>query len=295
MADTRGFGIANIKKLLFSQKRIAEAVQKGIRLKDVDVVTSVDQDINDISKGTQTNDVKITLDSEEVVIGTGTNEIGNVKVSDGTDQVDVETLSDESHDIDGLKALLAAAALYARMDDDTVKPVLLDAVSHGLVITDFSHHETHEGDHYSFHYVDDDFDVADAIEFLIVTPNTTKWAHMVVSVQAELDTNVKLYEGATHTVAAAQTVYNRNRNSSNTNTTTVNTHNNDGADGTLIYENQFGLSVGGGAVGSSGGESRGDMEWILKQNEKYLLVVTSGTDNSSLSIRLSWYEHTSKN
>lgn len=55
----------------------------------VDVVTAPDIDINDISKGTQTNDVKVTLDSEAVVLDTGTAEIGNVKISDGTEQANV--------------------------------------------------------------------------------------------------------------------------------------------------------------------------------------------------------------
>jgi len=219
-----------------------------------------------------------------------------MKLWDGTNTAKVETLSAESHDLDGLNALAVAANIYGRMDDDTVKPISLDGVSHGVVTIDFSHHELHDGDHFTYTFIDADFDIADAKELLIVTPDTTKWAHMTFYIICGLDTNVKLYEGATHTVNAAQTAYNNNRNSSTVNTTTINTHNNDGADGTLIYETQFGLSIGVGAGSiNTGGESRGDSEWILKQNTKYLLVVTSGTDNSSLAIRLAWYEHTSKN
>lgn len=313
MPTNSGINIVELKKLINTNKRIADAL--NAQIKSVEVIASTDLDVNDISKGIQTNDVKITLDSEvvavdatgqgdvpitldgeAVVLTTGTAEIGNVKISDGTDQADVETMSDDDHDIDGLKALVVAGQLYGRIDADTVKPLRIDASTHSLQVVDNEHHEIHAGNHFTYTQVDADFDIADAVELLIVTPNTTKWAHMVIHVSAELDTNIKLYEGATHTVLAAQTVHNNNRNSATANTTTINTHNDDGADGTLIFEDQFGISTGGGAAGTfSGGVTRGDIEFVLKQNEKYLLVVTSGSDNSSLSIRLSWYEHTDKN
>lgn len=44
------------------------AANSGVDIGDVDVLTLPDVDINDISKGTQTNDVKITLDSEVVAV-----------------------------------------------------------------------------------------------------------------------------------------------------------------------------------------------------------------------------------
>ncbi len=174
--------------------------------------------------------------------------------------------------------------------------VRIDPSTSSLQVVDYEHHELHAGSHFTYSQIDADFDIADAVELLIVTPDTTKWAHMVVDVEAALDTNVKLYEGSTHTVDAAQTARNNNRNSETSNTTTINTHNNDGADGTLIFESQFGISTGGGANKLTGGGAvRGAQEWILKQDESYLLVVTSGSDNSSLSIKLSWYEHTDHN
>lgn len=190
------------------------------------------------------------------------------------------------------KKLRAAYGTGAGEDAD----VRIDASTSSLQTVDYEHHELHAGNHYTYTQVDSDFDIADAVELLIVTPNTTTWAHMVIDVEAELDTNVKFYEGATHTVAAAQTAYNNNRNSANTNTTTINTHNDDGADGTLIFESQFGINTGGGAnTVAGGGANRGSQEWVLDQNNKYLLVVTSGSDNSSMTIRLSWYEHADHN
>ena len=163
---------------------------------------------------------------------------------------------------------------------------------------DYAHHEVHSGSHFTYTYTDADFDIADAVEFLIVAPDTTRWPHMVIDVDAALDTIVQLYENtaaAGHTINAAQPVYNNNRNSATVNTTTVNTHNDDGADGTLIFASAFGISTGGGANKiTGGGATRGEQEWVLKQNYKYTLKVTSGTDDSSMSMKLSFYEHTDR-
>ncbi len=180
-------------------------------------------------------------------------------------------------------------AFHSTTEADNVR---MDAASGSLLVIGQAENLAHEGTHFTYSQVDADFDIADAVELLIVTPNSTKWAHMVFLVTAALDTTVGLYEDATHTILAAQTAYNNNRNSATANTTTINTHNNDGADGTLIWSEVFGISSGGGPgaiVG--GGASRGDSEWILKQNAKYLLKVTSGTDNSSMTLECLWYEH----
>ncbi len=187
------------------------------------------------------------------------------------------------------------AALKAYFSDTEADYVRMDASTHALECIDYEHHEVHGGSHFTYSQVDADFDIADAVELLIVVPDTAKWPHMIIDVEAALDTNVKLYEAATHTVLAAQTAFNNNRNSDATNTTTINTHNNDGADGNLIFESQFGVSTGTGVNKiTGGGGSRGSQEWILKQATKYLLVVTSGSDDSVLSIKLSFYEHTDK-
>lgn len=56
------------------------------------VTQSGNWDINDISKGTQTNDVKVTLDSEAVVLGAGTATVGKVRLVTATgDEVTDDT------------------------------------------------------------------------------------------------------------------------------------------------------------------------------------------------------------
>ncbi len=177
--------------------------------------------------------------------------------------------------------------------------VRMNGASGALLGITNAHHQVHEGNHFTYSQSDADFDIADAVELLIITPNTTKWAHMIFDIEAVLDTTVEIYENtaaAGHTVLAAQTAFNNNRNSGTSNTTTINTHNDDGADGTLIFKSVFGVSTGTGINHiTGGGAERAREEWILKQNSKYVLKITSGTDNSVMSLKLSWYEHTSIN
>jgi hypothetical protein len=221
----------------------------------------------------------------------------NMKIEDGdgTDLADVVTAADDDTDIDGLKGVVINGISYYRIDADTIKPARMDASTHSIQTIDYAQHEVHGGNHFTYSQVDADFDIADAVELLIVTPNTTKWAHMIFEVNAALDTNIVLTEGATHTVLAAQNVYNNNRNSATANTTTINTHNDDGANGTTIFTSQIGISTGVGISSiTGGGAARSETEWVLDQNNKYLLIVTSGSDNSVLSIKISWYEHIDK-
>lgn len=65
----------------------------GGTLADVDIVVGEQVDIGDISKGTQTNDVKVTLDSEAVVLGVGSAAIGKLAANTGVDIGDVDVTS----------------------------------------------------------------------------------------------------------------------------------------------------------------------------------------------------------
>lgn len=53
----------------------------------IDASGRITANINDISAGTQTNDVKVTLDGEAVVLGAGTAEIGKARITDGVDEL----------------------------------------------------------------------------------------------------------------------------------------------------------------------------------------------------------------
>jgi len=173
--------------------------------------------------------------------------------------------------------------------------VQLDASTNAMVVIPYEHHEVHDGTHFTYTRVDSDFDIADEIVLLIITPDTDVAAHVLFNLTAAFDTTVELWENTAalgHGSSGVLDVFNNNRNADTVNTTTINDSDGGGADGTLIFLSHFGISTGLGAnqvIG--GGSGRADEEWVLRRNSKYLFKVTSGTDNSSVSIKLSWYEH----
>lgn len=177
--------------------------------------------------------------------------------------------------------------MVGKISDTVTKVARLDAATHTMQTIDHTHHEVHGGSHFTFSAADGDLDAIEVMDYIVTTPDTTKWAHMVIRASGALHTRFELYEDTTHTTNAAQTAYNNNRNSATAATVTVHTSNDDGADGTMIFEDEFGVDTGGG-------DSRGDQEWVLKQNTKYLVRIDSLTDNNVVSLVLSWYEHTDK-
>ena len=169
-----------------------------------------------------------------------------------------------------------------------------DSETHSLIGITYEHHEVHSGSHYTF-TLDSTVDDADTLGVLIVTPNNTKWAHLVFDVTAALDTHVGLYEASTHTAAGERAAFNNDRNSTDTCTTEIFNWTRGVSDGTEIYTSHFGIDAGVGAGRVTGGGGvRGASEWILKQNTKYFFAIVSATATNIVSMKLSWYEHTNK-
>jgi hypothetical protein len=84
-------------------------------------------------------------------------------------------------------------------------------------------------------------------------------------------------------------ILNKNRNSSNTSgIATVSYDGTAATGGTLLLQEYLSDQR------QSGGENRGQDEWILKQNTTYA-VSLFGTANSPATLELHWYEHTNKN
>ena len=173
-------------------------------------------------------------------------------------------------------------------------PLQQDAATWALTGITYEHHEVHSGSHFTF-TLDSTVGDADTLGVLIVTPNTTKWAHMVFDVLGALDTQVKLFETSTHTAGGTRTSYNNNRNSATVNTTLVKNWTRGVSDGTQIFTSHFGIDAGVGAGRvTGGGGARGETEWVLKQNTTYFFAIISATASNIVSMRLSWYEHTDK-
>ena len=188
-------------------------------------------------------------------------------------------------------------APLSEIDTQTVNasgnPVGIDTATRAVIGIDYSHHEIHDGRHYTCIYTNSLGDgISDVL--LITTSNSTRWAHILYSFNGALDTFVEVYEGATNTAGAARLCVNNDRNSTNTALTSIN-DTTGSANGTKIFAVDFGTDAGLGVNKiAAGGSDRGDAEFILKQNEKYLIIISSRSAANKVSAKFTWYEHVNK-
>jgi len=167
----------------------------------------------------------------------------------------------------------------------------IDLVTHMLQAIDHAHHKAHEGAH--FFYTDSvAIDSGVSQDYLITAPDTAKWSHLGFEFDGTAITSLVLYEGADRDGTALQVIVNNNRNSATAATTTVYKGTSGGTtDGTAIYRHAGGTATSAERNGINEGSGQ---EIILKQNTKYLLRITSGTNGNLTNLRLEWYEHTNK-
>ena len=167
----------------------------------------------------------------------------------------------------------------------------IDSATGAIETVDYSHHEVHSGGHY---FIEGwiEHDITDTLEWVVTTPDTTKWAHMDFRISGTDITTIDIYEGSSNVVNGTPiTALNSNRNSANTSVLTILRDPSSITDGVLIGGFKFGSS-GGGNKASVGGSATRDDEMILKQNTTYLWRITSGADDNYISFRGNWYEHT---
>ena len=179
-----------------------------------------------------------------------------------------------------------------RLYTDSIANVAnIDSTTNAITMIDTTHQETHEGNHYTVTgYVE--LNTGGVQRMKVVTPDTSKWAHLTFNISSNGICTSTLDEGAAGGMAGgtAITPINSNRNSTN-------------ASG-LVFESGVGTANGydvrienskWGANSnkqvSGGGASRED-EFILKRNETYLRTLTSGANNNIIQFKATWYEHT---
>lgn len=170
----------------------------------------------------------------------------------------------------------------------------IDLTTGAMETIDYPHHEIHGGSHY-FAVYSGLADNTDSIEVRVQTPDTTKWAHMVINIDCALAATAQLWKPTTKTdvVGNRLTPLNRNFNSSNTSGLTI-CHTPGGSQaGTANLIEYIGAATSGGRA-DTGGDTGSRSEFILKQNEAILISLTSRVDNNALTITLDWYEHTNK-
>lgn len=183
-------------------------------------------------------------------------------------------------------------ALTGLINTTEYRTARIDASTHSLQVVDYSHHERHGGS--AFFYMDSvELGSGGVQDYLITTPNTTKWGHLTFQGSGSAITQIDLYEGADRTGTTPQTVFNANRNSATAADLTVHKGQSGGStDGTRIWTRKSGSSS---SQSRTGNEAKHEQEIILKQNTKYLLRITSSTASNLTNLMLDWYEHTDKN
>lgn len=194
-----------------------------------------------------------------------------------------------SEDVDGETAASLVRAVIAGQINGVFRNVRLDEATGYLVFTDVFHHETHSSNAF---IAGDLIDLGNGLvrDILIVTPNTTHWAHMFITIVTESETDLKMYEGTTASNnGTAITAFNKNRNSATAATTLI-FHTPTvapGSEGVMLPPLHWGSGKG------VGGGERSSEEWELKQNTKYLLRITNSTTSANqTNTILRWYEHT---
>lgn len=174
---------------------------------------------------------------------------------------------------------------------DRQKTLQTDSATGALVTIDYPHAELHSGDHFMYRRYHSLARNATS-NHLIVTPDTGRWAHMVIGVETITSAVVvQLYEGVTYSaLGSLETPVNRNRNVAKLPTT-------------LIYESPTGAAGGvllrdyylGAGRNSEGGSNRDAEEILLKQNTVYLLRITEQNVAATVvNINFDWYEYTNK-
>ena len=154
----------------------------------------------------------------------------------------------------------------------------------------FEHHEIHEGNHYACQDYDGDVDTGAAKYWLVKTPNTTTRIHLIFKTILSKNGTVEFFENPTITDnGSALTACNNDRNSANTATLLCYYDPTVTDDGTRLNVNVMGTD-GTGVAGSSGGNTQREDEFVLKQNEDYIIKVTVENNDTRASNCLKWYE-----
>jgi len=173
----------------------------------------------------------------------------------------------------------------------TIQPIQLDRATYALMTIDYAHHEIHAGSHYFFQ-ASHEIASAGTIVYMITTPDTDKYAHFIYIIDGTAILQVDFYEAGNRTGTTAQTIVNSDRNSANTSGLLIHLGVSSGTtDGTIIKTYKGGSAT---AQSRTGPTTRNDSELILKRNTKYLIRLTSGTNNNLCNVKFEWYEHTNK-
>lgn len=172
-----------------------------------------------------------------------------------------------------------------------VRPIRVDPSSHALITMTYQHSEIHKGEYY--HIADVQAIDTTTMYWMLTTPDTTTYCHMLISLECTGEVLYALSEGADRTGTTLLSPINHNRNS--TNVATMLTHraySGGTTNGTTIDQVRSG-ATGVATKTVASGNPRAREEWILKRNTKYIIALTTYAAVVA-SISFDWYEHADK-
>lgn len=181
--------------------------------------------------------------------------------------------------------------------DGTYQVPELDPITHAQITVDIANHKAHEGSRFFLHegFVLNS-GATGSKEYLITTPDSSKWAHMTINVKGSLIFSLRFFEGTGKTAGTPMVGVDHNRNTANTPTTII-THTPTGSEGSglVLFTSRHGHPTLFGGRGGEGGEGGGRDAITLKKNEKYSLLVTAlSANDTNMTVDIDWFEHTSK-
>lgn len=224
---------------------------------------------SDLPAGAATAAAQVTLEADVERVATATELVGTTVGTSGA-------------------AVPAKVSVVAGNDGTNARALAVDSSGRQVGI-DIVHNYVHGGSHFVWSHTDSDVDIAGPKYVRITAPDTAIRVHLIIEVDIGVSGGlVELYENPTITAAGtAGTPYNSNRNSVGAATATVFYDTTTSADGTMLDSRILGSS---GGAARFGGEASTRNEWVLKQNEDYLVKFTASADNTGYSISFSWYE-----
>jgi len=108
--------------------------------------------------------------------------------------------------------------ISGKTGDSTYQSPRIDSVTHALQTIEYEHHEIHSGSSFTCDFVQDVGSGA-TLSTIVITPNTTKWLHLVYEIEVQDESEFTIYEGAITGTGTTITIYNRDRNNASTSST----------------------------------------------------------------------------
>ena len=166
-------------------------------------------------------------------------------------------------------------------------PLAVDEMTNTLGFCDHECLEINEGNHFHISNYVTGLASGAEIEFVLTTPDTTKWTHMTFTVWSSAGASLDFYVGTT-TVVGGTTITPANNNGNSSNTTGM----------TIVKDpdsiGSDGVKISGYLAGANreAGVAERTRKMILKQGETHLVRITSTGNSNSISWDANWSEHT---